>query len=129
MREPTTLRDVLIQMMMISDAAGQTLADKIENGGDPSKPPTGPNRSLAEEHQNSTFEEARLALMRARRREAPILDEKMQLVPGSFFWKCAIADDSSPVEELVVRYSVSRASVYRYRVTYRGLRKTPANDV
>lgn len=40
----------------------------------------------------------------------------------SFYWKCAIADDKRPMEDILRQYSVSRATVFRYRLKYRGLR-------
>lgn len=43
--------------------------------------------------------------------------------PKSFLWKCQIADDDRPVETVKTHYSVSRATIYRYRSKYRGLRR------
>lgn len=42
---------------------------------------------------------------------------------NSFFWKCQIADDTRDLEKIKAIYRVSRATVYRYRATYRGLRR------
>lgn len=43
---------------------------------------------------------------------------------GSFFWKCRIADDDRPLDTIKSTFMVSRATVYRYRAKYRGLRST-----
>lgn len=45
---------------------------------------------------------------------------------GTFYWKCAIADDDRPLETVKTFYMVSRATVYRYRAKYRALRKLPS---
>ena len=41
---------------------------------------------------------------------------------GSFLWRCEIADSDRPIEDIKRVYTVSRATVYRYRARYRGLR-------
>ena len=41
---------------------------------------------------------------------------------NTFLWKCAIADDTRDLEKIKAVYRVSRATVYRYRATYKGLR-------
>jgi hypothetical protein len=49
---------------------------------------------------------------------------------GSFYWRCQIADEfgekltEDQLKTLRSRYSISTATIYRYRATYRGLRKS-----
>lgn len=43
--------------------------------------------------------------------------------PESFLWKCRIADDRRHVDAIVDEYGISRATVYRYRSQYRGVRQ------
>lgn len=45
---------------------------------------------------------------------------------GSFAWKCMVADDGRDVDVLKRTYTVSRATIYRYRAQYRGLRSFSA---
>lgn len=40
----------------------------------------------------------------------------------SFEWKCMVADDQRPVDAVKEIYSIGRATVFRYRSKYRGLR-------
>jgi hypothetical protein len=49
----------------------------------------------------------------------------------SFYWRCAIADEggssltAQQLKDIRSKYSISTATIYRYRATYRGLRKSP----
>jgi hypothetical protein len=45
---------------------------------------------------------------------------------GSFLWKCQIADDKRDLEAIKTKYTVSTATVYRYRAKYKGLRRVAA---
>lgn len=45
---------------------------------------------------------------------------------GSYLWKCEIADTDGPVEPIKRKYTISQATIYRYRAKYRGLRKRAA---
>jgi hypothetical protein len=40
----------------------------------------------------------------------------------SFVWKCQIADDGRPIEAIKATYGISKATVYRYRAAFRGVR-------
>lgn len=58
-------------------------------------------------------------------RHTPEAPNSAELAPerGSFLWKCRVADDDRPLEKIKEEYWVSRATVYRYRQKYRGLRR------
>lgn len=49
--------------------------------------------------------------------------------PGSFRWKCEIADDMRSVDEVVRIFGVSRSVVYKYRSTYRGIAQRPRDVI
>lgn len=65
-------------------------------------------------------------------RKTPDVDGVAELMPlpGSFLWKCTVADDRRPIEEIVQFYKspttgdpLHRSTVYRYRARYRGVRR------
>jgi hypothetical protein len=58
--------------------------------------------------------------------KTPPYDGEEPLIRESFRWKCAIADDARDLEAIKKHYTVSKATVYRYRLKYKGLRRASA---
>jgi hypothetical protein len=51
----------------------------------------------------------------------------VELEPGTFLWKCKIADDDKgTTKQRAILYGVGEATIHRYRARYRGLRKRAA---
>ena len=80
------------------------------------------NGGVSEERLAALLEEAREALWAWQ--HTPDVSGVIELEPArkSFLWKCRIADDTRPLEQIKGEFQVSQATIYRYRLKYRGLR-------
>lgn len=56
-------------------------------------------------------------------RKAPPLPAGIEPERGTYLWRCKVADDDRPLDRIKTVYGISRATVYRYRATYRGLQR------
>lgn len=127
------MTQILADMSILSEVQAARAGDVI-HGGEKHGAPRGPRESLhdqfARRYRNAPGpmsreacrREAELALESVRRMRAPKPSVDPDPEHGSFYWKCRIADDVRPLEEIAQHYTVSRATIYRYRAKYRGLR-------
>lgn len=57
--------------------------------------------------------------------KTPPYDGEEAIIRGTFRWKCLIAEDKRDLDTIKRTYTVSTATVYRYRERYRGMRWRP----